>query len=924
MATDPYPEEEGTLDGDIGPSEERAVILETVDLRAGYGRVPILHGISLEVMEGEFVGILGHNGMGKTTLMKTITGLIRPTGGRILLDGRDVTREPTHKRARAGLGYVPQGRGIFPQLSVHNNLRMGIAAQPVPTDAAVEHILDIFPRLTRLLDRQGGALSGGEQQLLALARCLIGHPDIILLDEPTEGIQPSIVDEIEETLRRLNAERGLTVVLVEQSMDFITSLSDRILLLQKGRIVGEVEGHRWADAELLDEFVGFGDSGNGRRSNGSRGSGSTSAGGIAGNGRSAATRPPPGTVAVFEPGSPAAEAGIRRRTFEAPAPQAPRAGPAETTRPMRKGESIATFTPPPPDGHKPEGLAPSRTAPESLVFGEQPLSVTGESTMPLRAVRETRPAGVAAPAAPYRIDNTPPRIDTRPHPRSSSMTVRRPTLSQLSDIVSGFNMSMSRDRMEEFLELIDGTLNQYDIIDAQPDYLPPVSYPRTPGYRPDSTEDPLNAWYVKTEIRGAPRGPLAGKTVALKDNVCLAGVPMMNGASTLEGYTPDVDATIVTRMLDAGATIMGKVHCEYFCLSGGSHTNATGPCHNPHKMGYSAGGSSSGSGAVVGDGQVDIAIGGDQGGSIRMPASYCGVYGMKATHGLVPYTGVMPIELTLDHTGPMTQNVEDNALCLEVIAGKDGLDPRQYAPRTDKYTTALGRGVRGLKIGIVQEGFGHPSSEREVDEANRAAARLFQSMGAEVDEISIPMHKIGQAIWTPIALEGLTDLMMEGNGFGTNWRGLYVTSLLDHHAHWRAQADDLSDTLKISMFVGEYFLKHYRGHYYAKAQNLSRKLRGAYDAAFERYDLLLMPTTPMKATPLPKPTASLAEYCERAFELLPNTSPFDCTGHPSMSVPCGMAGGLPLGMMLTAKHYNESAIYRAAHAFEQAGDWRDM
>ncbi|KMO27438.1 amidase family protein, partial [Methylobacterium aquaticum] len=193
-------------------------------------------------------------------------------------------------------------------------------------------------------------------------------------------------------------------------------------------------------------------------------------------------------------------------------------------------------------------------------------------------------------------------------------------------------------------------------------------------------ENPLGAWYWKSEVKGAETGTLTGKTVALKDNVALAGVPMMNGASTLEGFVPASDATIVTRMLDAGATILGKAVCEHFCLSGGSHTSDPGPVHNPHRMGYSAGGSSSGSAALVASGAVDLAIGGDQGGSIRIPASYCGIYGMKPTHGLVPYTGVMPIETTIDHTGPMTASVADNALLLEVLAGADGLDPRQVAP----------------------------------------------------------------------------------------------------------------------------------------------------------------------------------------------------------------------------------------------------
>ena len=502
------------------------------------------------------------------------------------------------------------------------------------------------------------------------------------------------------------------------------------------------------------------------------------------------------------------------------------------------------------------------------------------------------------------------------------MTAQRPTHAQLKEIVAELGMHLSDARIQEFLDVMQGTLDAYDVVDAMPDYLPPVLYPRTAGHRPSHEENPLNAWYVKTEVRGAPRGPLHGRTVALKDNVCLAGVPMMNGASTLKGYTPDVDATVVTRLLDAGATIVGKAHCEYFCLSGGSHTNATGPVENPHRRGYSAGGSSSGSGALVGGGFVDMAIGGDQGGSIRIPASYCGCYGMKPTHGLVPYTGVMPIETTIDHTGPMTRSVLDNAVMLQAIAGADGLDPRQYDPQVDDYVAAVGRGAGGLRIAVVKEGFGHPVSEPDVDARVRAGAETFRRLGATVDEVSIPAHLQGPAIWTPIALEGLTNQMMHGNGMGTGWEGMYTTSLLDFHAHWRSRADELSDTLKISMFIGQYYLKHHRGHYYAKAQNLARQLREEYERVLGACDLLLMPTLPMKATPLPPRDAPLALYCQRAFEMLPNTSPFDVTGHPAMSVPCGMSDGLPVGMMLVGGKWREAVIYRAAAAFEQAGDWR--
>ena len=505
------------------------------------------------------------------------------------------------------------------------------------------------------------------------------------------------------------------------------------------------------------------------------------------------------------------------------------------------------------------------------------------------------------------------------------MTIKAPTPDQLKTVAADLGLSLSDDDVEEFGGMMAATLRDYYApLDAMPDNLPEIAYPRTPGRRPDAAEDPLHAWYVKSSVTGAASGPLVGKQVVLKDNICLAGVPMMNGASTLEGYVPDVDATVVTRILDAGGEIVGKAHCEYFCFSGGSHTNATGATHNPHNHGYSAGGSSSGCAALVGAGEVGMAIGGDQGGSIREPASFCGVYGMKATHGLVPYTGVMPIELTLDHVGPMTTTVADNALLLEVVAGEDGLDPRQYAPQTAAYTEALGQDVNGLKVGIVTEGFGWEHSQPDVDAKVRAAADQLAKLGATVSEVSIPMHRVGMNIWLPMGVEGATELMMKGNGFGTNWRGLYVTSLLDAHSAWRSNANSLSEILKLGIMLGQYMHRYYHGHYYAKAQNLSRQLRAQYDAALSQYDLLLMPTCPIKPPPLPPENATRLEGMSPGFDPITNTAPFDATGHPAMSVPCGLSEGLPIGMMLIAKHWDEPTIYRVAHAFEQATDWRKL
>ena len=235
------------------------MMLEVSELAAGYGRIPILGGVSFSVARGEFVGVLGHNGMGKTTLLRALMGYISATAGRVVLENADITRAEPYRRARAGMGYVPQGREIFPGLSVRDNLRMGAVGRPKDEDAAIGSALETFPRLKPLIDRPGGALSGGEQQLLAIARCLAGNPRLILLDEPTEGIQPSIIDEIAETLVGLRSKGGLTMILVEQNLDFIATLSERVLIIQKGVIVhsaepGELHGHG-----LVNEFIGVSD-----------------------------------------------------------------------------------------------------------------------------------------------------------------------------------------------------------------------------------------------------------------------------------------------------------------------------------------------------------------------------------------------------------------------------------------------------------------------------------------------------------------------------------------------------------------------------------------------------------------------------------------------------------------------------------------
>ncbi len=776
--------------------------LEVHNLSAGYGSMTVLRQLNLTVQPGEIVGVLGANGMGKTTLMKTLMGLLNVQAGTVHARGQNLERIATHTRCLNGIAYVPQGRGIIAVLSVSENLRLAWQKGEESPNAAIDRVLQLFPRLQRLIDRAGGALSGGEQQLLALARALVSAPWLLLLDEPTEGIQPNIIDEIAQTLKALRDHDGLSVLVAEQNLNFILECADRVLLLEKGSITQTLSSEQLRDPAILSSLLGL------------------------------------GAVAS------------QRESL--------------ASRSVSKGSKVNT---------------PHHISPHAIAL------------------------------VPF---------------KETAMPLQRPNLDQLRDIANSLHMHPTDADLAEYLALMEANFLAYDRLNQLPDFLPSVKYPRTPGRRPTVDENAMNAWYVKTDITGQVGGALTGKKIVLKDNIALAGVPMMNGASTMEGYVPEVDATVASRILDAGGTIVGKAHCEYYCLSGGSHTNSTGPVHNPWRQGYIAGGSSSGCGALVGAGEVEMAIGGDQGGSIRIPAAFSGCYGMKPTFGLVPYTGAMPIEATVDHLGPITSTVAANALLLEVIAGEDGLDPRQYAPQVHRYSEALKQGVEGMRVGVLREGFGLAGSDAAVEIKVRSAADQLAKAGARIVEISVPMHLDGTAIWTPIVLEGLQMQMMHGNGMGFNWRGMYLTSLMEKHAGWRARADELSPSLKISMFVGEWALRNHRGKFYAKAQNLSRQLRLAYDHSLNNCDLLLMPTVAMTAQPIPKSNAPISEVIARAFEMVGNTAPFNASGHPAMSIPCGLVHGLPVGMMLVAKHWGESTIYRAAAAFERRGDWRAM
>ena len=505
------------------------------------------------------------------------------------------------------------------------------------------------------------------------------------------------------------------------------------------------------------------------------------------------------------------------------------------------------------------------------------------------------------------------------------MALRIPTAEDLNRLAQVNHFELSDEELASFQALIPGMFDLYEQLHQMPEPREPIKYPdRDPGYRPSRRDDPYNAIIRRCTLRGAPSGKLAGKRIGLKNNIGVAGMPMTCASLLLEDYVADTDATIVTRMLDEGAEIAALLNLENFAASGAGDTSAFGPVLNPHNPEHLAGGSSGGSGAALYYDDIDITIGADQGGSIRIPASWCGVVGLKPTFGLVPYTGIFGVDPTIDYAGPMTRTVADAALTLEVIAGKDPMDPRQAGEiPVQPYTEVLGQGVRGLRIGVLTEGFGLPASEADVDESVRKAIGNFSELGAETAQVSIPAHlEAGAILWSLVCEGGAAS--MQSNGMGYGWQGLYNPGLADTLGKARrSQANDLPPTLKLFMLAGAFAKERYHGRLYAKAQNLRCALRSSYDRVLEQYDVLAMPTTPMKAHKN-EPGVDVQGLVSHSTNMVDITGPFNLTGHPAISIPCGKSNGLPVGLMLVGRHFDDATVLRAAHAFEQHVNWETL
>ncbi|THU99962.1 Glutamyl-tRNA amidotransferase subunit A [Dendrothele bispora CBS 962.96] len=525
------------------------------------------------------------------------------------------------------------------------------------------------------------------------------------------------------------------------------------------------------------------------------------------------------------------------------------------------------------------------------------------------------------------------------------------------------NETIALDPKDEpsYLTLLQALHDSTEEVLALPDFEPPTNLERFPREvihfpgREGEEGNEWGAWGWKCTVKDTwpdsdKLGILSGKTFIVKDNVSVAGVEAMLGTDVFSGWVPTSDATVVSRSLLAGATLLGKGTCENMSMSASSFSASTGPVHNPFAKGWDAAGSSSGCGTLVALGQADLAIGGDQGGSVRLPCSWCGLYGMKPTFGLVPYTGIAPLEPSFDHTGPMTRTCRENALFLKAVAGRDAFDVKlnsgapnipfpedvpDYPSLLEQFRSQGGNlPLKGFKVGLLKEGFdvcqrGGMNDPRIAAKCREAAAR-WKELGAEVKEVSVPMHILGPTLWVCVARMGCIPILLGGS---SGVQGFYINELtkkLDESIKSKRGWDSLPWAPK-NMILNGMYLWDKHPELYGKATNQIHLLRAKYTEALSDVDILVMPTTPYLPNKHAAKEADVLEKISKSLGQTLNTCPFNVTGHPALSMPVGMLESLeepslkfPVGLQVVGKHLDELTVYKAALAWEDKFNWKEL
>lgn len=418
----------------------------------------------------------------------------------------------------------------------------------------------------------------------------------------------------------------------------------------------------------------------------------------------------------------------------------------------------------------------------------------------------------------------------------------------------------------------------------------------------------------KQYARGDTLPPLAGLPVAIKDNLCTTGMPTTCASRILAGWVPPYDATVVSRLKEAGAIILGKTNLDEFAMGSSTENSGFGPTRNPWDPLRVPGGSSGGSAVAVATGMAPLALGSDTGGSIRQPAGFTGIVGFKPTYGRVSRYGLVAFASSLDQVGPLARTVSDAALLFRVIAGRDPLDSTSVDRPVPDGMASLPHGVRGLRVGLVREAFGE-GLQPDVRDAVRKAASHLAGLGAVLTEVSLPTIRYALPTYYLLATSEASSNLARYDGvqYGLRAAG---EDLLTMYTRTRAQG--FGSEVKRRIMLGTYALSagYYEG-FFLKAQQVRTLIRQEFSRIFEQVDLVLMPTSPTTAFQLGEKVADpLQMYLADVY-----TIPVNLAGLPGISIPCGFAQGLPIGVQLIGKPFDEATVLRAAYGYEQSTDW---
>lgn len=419
------------------------------------------------------------------------------------------------------------------------------------------------------------------------------------------------------------------------------------------------------------------------------------------------------------------------------------------------------------------------------------------------------------------------------------------------------------------------------------------------------------------EERGKDEAKLFGLPIGVKDNMVTKGLRTTAGSQFLDNFEdPLYDATVVTKLKDAKSVTIGKLNMDEFSMGSSNENSSYTPTRNPWNTDYVPGGSSGGSAAAVAAGEVPYALGSDTGGSIRQPAAYCGVVGLKPTYGRVSRFGLIAFASSLDQIGPITRTVEDNAFLLESIAGHDPMDSTSANVEVPSYTEALNGDVKGLKIGVPKEYLAEGVAP-EVKEAVQRALQQYEELGATWEEVSLPHSKYALSTYYLISSSEASANLARFDGVRYGKRAEDVESMLEMYK--RSRSEGFGDEVKRRIMLGTFALSSgYYDAYYKKAQQVRTLIKKDFEKVFKDYDVIIGPTTPT-------PAFKVGDKVDDPMTMYANdilTIPVSLAGVPGISVPCGFSqDGLPIGLQIIGKHFDEATVYRAAHAYEQKTDF---